>query len=168
MGQVNPSTTVVRLLVSVSVITWLSSMNVHQAAETQTGTSFLPGSDWPMYRRDPELTAASPLRGGLGQTPRVVWSVDLGGPHVPVESVVVRDVTGDGQDEFLTLSADTASCRNSRGKMLWTLDNFLHPSIVDVRDFAGDGSRGSLLTTTRAGKVDTYMVNGRTGNATRL
>ena len=108
-GQVKQSTTVVRLLVLVSVITWLSSMNVYQAAETQPGKSFLAGSDWPMYRHDPELTAATPLRGGLGQTPRVAWSVDLGGPHVPRSRSIVRDVTGDGQDEFLTLSA-TASC----------------------------------------------------------
>src|SRR5260370_4648086 len=42
-----------------------------------------PGSDWPMYRRDPALTAVSPLRGGLGEAPQVAWSLDLGGPKVP-------------------------------------------------------------------------------------
>src|SRR5205807_1241936 len=66
-GQELPSANVVRLLMSLTAITWLSSMNVHQAAETRPSTSFLPGSDWPMYRHDPELTAASPLRGGLGE-----------------------------------------------------------------------------------------------------
>jgi hypothetical protein len=39
---------------------------------------------------------------------------------------------------------------------------------VDVRDFAGDGSPGILLTTFLAGKLDTYMVCGRTGKATHL
>jgi hypothetical protein len=128
----------------------------------------LPGSDWPMYRRDPALTAISPLRGGLAQAPQVAWSLDLGGPKVPAERVVVRDVTGDGQDEFLTLSVDTVTCRDSRGRVLWTLADFLNANVVDVRDFAGDGSRGILLTTFLAGKTDAYMVSGRTGKATHL
>src|SRR4029078_2311734 len=59
---------------------------------------FQAGSDLPMYRPDPALTAASPIRGGLAEAPRVAWSLELGGPHVPSESVVVRDVTGDGRD----------------------------------------------------------------------
>jgi hypothetical protein len=129
---------------------------------------FQAGSDWPMYRHDPALTAASPIRGGLAEAPRVAWSLELGGPHVPSESVVVRDVTGDGRDEFLTLAADSVACRDNRGRLLWKLDNFLNPAILDVLDFAGDGSRGIVLTTSRAGKVDTYMVNGRTGKATHL
>jgi hypothetical protein len=121
-----------------------------------------------MYRHDPALTAASPIRGGLTEAPRVAWSLDLGGPHVPSESVVVRDVTGDGRDEFLTLAADSVTCRDSRGQLLWKLDNFLSPAIIDTLDFAGDGSRGILRTTSRAGKVDTYVVSGRTGKATHL
>jgi outer membrane protein assembly factor BamB len=138
------------------------------AEEKPAGPAFLAGSDWPMYRHDPALSAASPIRGGLGEAPRVAWSLDLGGPHVPSEAVVVRDVTGDGQDEFLTSTADSVTCRDNRGKLLWKLDNFLNPTVLDVLDFAGDGSRGLLLTTTRAGKVDTYMVSGRTGKATHL
>ncbi|HEY7311865.1 MAG TPA: hypothetical protein VH643_21050 [Gemmataceae bacterium] len=127
-----------------------------------------PSSDWPMYRHDPALTAVSPLRGGLAEAPQPAWSLDLGGPKVPAERVVVRDVTGDGQDEFLTLSADTVTCRDSRGRVLWTLPHFLSANVVDVRDFVGDGSRGILLTTFLAGKTDTYMVGGRTGKATHL
>jgi hypothetical protein len=121
-----------------------------------------------MYRHDPALTGFSPLKGGLANAPRVAWSVDLGGPNVPQESVFVRDVTGDGRDDFLTVSADKVVCRDNRGRLLWKLDNFLNVTVVDVQNFAGDGSRGILLTTTRAGKVDTYMVNGRTGRATHL
>ena len=48
------------------------------------------------------------------------------------------------------------------------LTNFLNANIVDVRDFVGDGSLGILLTTFLAGKLDTYMVCGRTGKATHL
>jgi hypothetical protein len=121
-----------------------------------------------MYRHDPALSATSPLRGGLAEAPRVAWSLDLGGPHVPPESVVVRDVTGDGWEDFLTVAADSVTCRDSRGQLLWKLDNFLNPAVFDVLDFAGDGSRGILLTTTRAGKVDTYLVSGKTGKAVHL
>src|SRR5437879_5011008 len=85
-----------------------------------------PGGDWPMYRRDPALTAVSPLRGGLANAPEVAWSIDLGGPRTLAERVVVRDVTGDGQDEFLTVRADTITCRDNRGRVLWKLDNFLN------------------------------------------
>jgi hypothetical protein len=127
-----------------------------------------PASDWRMYRHDEALTAASPIRGGLGESPQVVWSIDLGGPQIPAESIIVRDVTGDGRDEFLAIGNDTVTCRDSRGQMLWKLDNMLNPSVVDVRDFAGDGSRGIFLTTARGGKVDAYMVSGRTGRATHL
>src|SRR6476619_5784440 len=122
---------------------------VAAAEEKPPAAAFLAGSDWPMYRHDPALSAESPLRGGLAEAPRVAWSLDLGGPHVPSESVVVRDVTGDGRDEFLALTADSVACRDNRGRLLWKLDNFLNPAILDVLDFAGDGSRGILLTTSR-------------------
>jgi hypothetical protein len=138
------------------------------AEEKPPAPGFAAGSDWPMYRHDPALTAASPIRGDLAEAPRVAWSLELGGPHVPSESVVVRDVTGHGRDEFLAVAADSVTCRDSRGRLLWKLDGFLNPTILDVLDFAGDGSRGILLTTSRAGRVDTYMVSGRTGEATRL
>jgi outer membrane protein assembly factor BamB len=125
-------------------------------------------TDWPMYRHDPGLSAVSPVRGSLGEKPEIAWSLDLGGPHVVAESLRVCDVIGDGREEFITLRSDTVTCRDSRGKQLWKLDNFLNPSIVDVRDFVGDGSRGILMTTTRAGRIDAYMVSGRTGKATHL
>lgn len=127
-----------------------------------------PGSDWPMYRHDPALSAEFPVSGGLATKPNVVWSVDLGGPAIPSEQIVIRDVTGDGHEEILALSADSVVCRDSYGKQLWKLESFLSPTIIDILDFVGDGSRGILLTSTRAGRVDTFMVNGRTGRATHL
>src|SRR5262245_29805734 len=138
------------------------------AEEKPPSHPFPAGSDWPMYRHDAELSGISPLRGDLAEAPALAWSLDLGGPHLPSESVVVRDVTGDGQDEFWSLRADSIACRDSRGRLLWKQDNFLNPTIIEIHDFAGDGSRGILLTTTRAGKVDTYLVNGRTGKAHHL
>jgi hypothetical protein len=81
---------------------------------------------------------------------------------------MLRDVTGEGHDQFLTLSADTITCRDSHGRTLWKLTDFPNAQVVDVRDFAGDGSRGVLLTTSFAGKQDTYMVLGRTGRAMHL
>src|SRR5207302_7299141 len=36
------------------------------------------------------------------------------------------------------------------------------------RDYAGDGGRGILLTKTVGGRVETFMVNGRTGRSTHL
>jgi hypothetical protein len=157
------------LLAAVAAVLW-SVFRVSEPEHTREKPPSLPlpGSDWPMYRHDPELTAVSPLRGGLGEAPQVAWSLDLGGPNIAAESVLVRDVTGDGQDEFLTTSADTVTCRDSRGQVLWKLEDFLNSRVLDVQDFAGNGSRGLLLTTSRAGKVDTYMVHGRTGKATHL
>jgi hypothetical protein len=79
--------------------------------------------------------------------------------------VLVHDVTGDGRDEVLTLNGDTVACRDGRGLLLWKLDTFPNATVVDVRAFGGNGYRGLLLTTFLAGKLDTYMVSGRTGKA---
>jgi hypothetical protein len=128
----------------------------------------LLGSDWPMYRHDPALSAESPITGGLAEAPSVAWSIDLGGPKLSSESVVIRDVTGDGREDFLAISADSITCRDSRGRLLWRLDSLFNPSVLAILDFAGDGSRGILLTTYRTGKLNTYLVNGRTGKAIHL
>ena len=127
-----------------------------------------PDSDWPTYRRDPALTATSPLKGGLKRAPRIVWSVNLGGPNVPSEQILVKDVNGDGRDEFLALGAETVVCRDGRGHLLWKLEAVPNPRVLDVRDYVGDGSAGILLTTTVAGRDETFMVSGRTGKSVRL
>src|SRR5947208_14885808 len=79
----------------------------------------LPGSDWPMYRHDPALTAASGLRGGFAKAPQVAWSLNLGGANIPSESIVVGDFRGERREEFLALGADAVTCRDSRGQILW-------------------------------------------------
>ena len=63
-------------------------------------------------------------------------------PKVQSESIQVRDVTGDGRDEILILGDDTVECRDASGHRLWRLEGYPKPSVVDVRDYAGDGSRG--------------------------
>lgn len=150
-------------------VTLSGALTVLAAADERPATpAFQPGSDWPMYRRDPALSAESPIVGGLATAPSVAWSIELGGSPVLSESVVVRDVTGDGREEFLTFAADSVVCRDSRGQPLWRLDNFLNPTLIEILDFAGDGSHGIVLTTHRAGVVDMFIVNGRTGKATHL
>jgi hypothetical protein len=160
-------TEVLSLLIAVLILIRFCDKSV-VLAEEPPAEPLPPGSDWPMYRHDPALTAVSPLRGGFDEAPTLAWSLDLGGPKVVAEKIVVHDVTGDAQDEFLTVSAETVNCRDSRGRLLWKLESFLNASVVDVRDFAGDGSRGVLLTTSLPGKLDTYMVSGRTGKAIHL
>lgn len=125
-------------------------------------------TDWPMYRHDTALSATASFQGGFSEAPRVAWSLDLGGPNVSAEYVIVRDVTGEGREDFLTISSDCVTCRDARGNVRWKLENYLNVSVVQILDFADDGSRGILLTTYRAGKIDTYMVNGRTGKSTHL
>jgi outer membrane protein assembly factor BamB len=128
----------------------------------------IAGGDWPTYRHDAALSAVSPLAGGLGRAPRLRWSVDLGGPRVPSDTVLIRDVTGDGRDEILTLGRDSMECRDASGRRSWWLEGYPIPSVLDIRDFAGDGSRGILLSTTRGGRVEVFMVSGRSGRPISL
>ena len=123
---------------SLVVFAWLGVLAPATAKE-----QYIVGSDWPTYRHDAALSAISPLKGGLGQPPRVAWSIDLGGPRIPSESVLVRDVTGDGRDEILILGSDTVECRRRRRDAGSGCSRAIPtPSVVDVRDYAGDGSRG--------------------------
>jgi hypothetical protein len=128
----------------------------------------VPGDDWPTYRHDATLSATSPLKGGLGRAPHVVWTVDLGGPRLPAETILIRDVTGDGRDELLILGADSLECREATGRRLWMLKGYPKPSAIDIRDYRGDGSRGILLSTARGGRVDVFMVAGRSGRSIPL
>ncbi len=129
--------------VSLVAFAWLGVLA--PAAEPK----YAPGSDWPSYRHDATLSGISPLKGGLARSPRVVWSVDLGGPRLPSETIRIRDVTGDGRDEILILGLASIECRDARGARLWVLEGVPSPSVLDIRDYAGDGSRGILLSTAR-------------------
>src|SRR5437773_12055073 len=96
--------------IAIILVTLLAHLSIIPAADPHP----LPGSDWPMYRHDPALTAASPLRGGFAKAPHVAWTVELGGANIPSESIVVGDFRGVGREEFLALSAEAVTCRDSR------------------------------------------------------
>ena len=107
-------------------------------------------------------------RAGSGRPPRVAWSIDLGGPRIQAATALIRDVTGDGQDDILILGNDTVECRQATGLKVWKLEGYSSPSVVDIRDYAGDGGRGIVLTTTVGGRVETFMIDGRSGRSIRL
>src|SRR5262245_2419503 len=101
-------------------------------------------TDWPRIRRDAQLTGLSPLKGGLDRAPREIWSVDLGGPMMGVESVRIEDINGDGHTELLRVRKDGLISQDLRGKKLWEAAGLTSPVIQEIRDFAGDGGRGIL------------------------
>jgi hypothetical protein len=145
----------------------MGSADEKKAVATPAATP-ASSTDWPTYRHDAGLTGISPLKGGFAQAPTVAWSLNLGGPRQASEQISLRDVTGDGHDELLTVGAETVTCRNALGTVMWKLEGYPSPAIVDVRDYAGDGSLGILLSTYLAGRNETFMVSGRTGKAVSL
>jgi len=127
-----------------------------------------PGGLWPRYRHDAGLTGFSPLKGGLGQAPKALWTVDLGGSSAPAEKVRVQDINGDGHDELLRILPDRLICQNVRGQKLWQTDGLNDPVVRDIRDFAGDGTRGLLLTSDTGTERQIYIVSGKTGKKSLL
>lgn len=60
-----------RAFVQATVCTGAAGL-VAAAGEQSAAPAFLVGSDWPMYRQDPPLSAASPIRGGLAEEQCIV------------------------------------------------------------------------------------------------
>jgi hypothetical protein len=77
-----------RAFVQATVCTGAAGL-VAAAGEPSAVPAFLAGSDWPMYRHDPALSAASPIRGGLAEAPRV----DPTHPR-PTQAAVSRNPPG--------------------------------------------------------------------------
>src|SRR5207245_1598042 len=123
---------------------------------------------WPRYRHDGGLTGFSPLKGGLGEAPKILWSVDLGGASVAAEQVRLEDINGDGHDELLRILPDRLICQDVRGEKLWETDGLANPIVRDIRDFAGDGTRGLLLTANTGTESQIYMISGKTGKKSLL
>ena len=130
--------------------------------------SRIPGADWPAYRRDRTLSGFSPLCGDLREAPHSNWRVDLGGTNRLLETVLLNDVNGDGQDELLRILPGQIICQNIHGKPLWTTDNLPQPKVTAIRDFAGDGTRGLLVDTYTGVEHAQYLISGLTGHATLL
>jgi hypothetical protein len=127
-----------------------------------------PNSLWPRYRHDSGLTGFSPLKGDLGQAPKLLWSVDLGGPLASAERVRFEDINGDGQNELLRILPDRLICQDVRGRKLWEADGLTQSNVRDIRDFAGDGTRGLLVASDTGTEVQIYMVNGKSGKKSLL
>jgi len=127
-----------------------------------------PSGLWPRYRHDGGLTGFSPLKGGLGEAPKILWTVDLRGPSVAVEQVRLEDINGDGHDELLRILPDRLICQDVRGRKLWETDGLANPIVRDIRDFAGDGTRGLLLTANTGTESQIYLVSGKTGKKSLL
>jgi hypothetical protein len=126
------------------------------------------GSDWPSIRHDGALTGQSPLRGGLGQAPIEKWSVDLGGPMYPSENTLIQDVNGDGKTEVLRATSGSLVCQTLAGKVIWQLKNIKKPIVKDIRDYAGNGGRGILITYTEGLGTVYMMIDGKNGKTARL
>ncbi len=126
------------------------------------------GADWPRIRRDAQLTGFSPLKGGLDRAPHEMWSADLGGPMVGLETVRIEDINGDGHTKVLRVRKDGLICQDLRGKKLWEALGLAAPVIQDIRDFAGDGGRGILVEYMDGLKTVRAMIDGKTGERADL
>ena len=134
---------------------------------TQRPTT-VPQAEWPAYRRDAGLTGFSPLVGGLTEAPRSRWAYDLGGAIQNTEQVQLVDLNGDGSDELLRVLPDRLICQSVRGETLWETERLSDPQVIQIRDFAGDGTRGVLLASNTGVADHRYLVSGTTGKATLL
>jgi hypothetical protein len=150
---------------------------LHKFGHASIGLLFLPllvshaaepENLWPRYRHDAALTGFSPLKGGLAQAPKVLWTVDLGGPSAAAEQVRLEDFNGDGQDELLRILPDRLICQDVQGRKLWETDGLSNPAVRDVQDFAGDGTRGILVSANTGTENQIYMVSGKSGKKSLL
>ena len=132
------------------------------------GVGAIPPGDWPAYRRDGGLTGFSPLRAGLATAPRKRWTYDLGGMPRNVEQVRLLDLNGDGRAELLRVLTDRLICQSVEGEPLWESQILDQPQLVLVRDFAGDGTRGLLVSSSNGVEHRRYLLSGTTGKATFL
>ncbi|MBC8353821.1 MAG: hypothetical protein H8E66_17615 [Planctomycetes bacterium] len=148
---------------------WCGRLHRPRSAQgLKLAPSAVPAAVWPAYRRDPGLTGFSPLVGGLAEAPRKRWTHDLGGTSTSTEQVQLVDVNGDGCDELLRVLADRLVCQNVRGDELWETHELAQPQVIQIRDFAGDGTRGLLIASSTGVAHHRYMVSGTTGNASLL
>src|SRR5689334_1329406 len=146
-----------------NVILFVSVLSLMTVSVLAAPPGKIVGADWPRIRHDSQLTGLSPLKGGLEKAPHEIWSVDLGGPMVGYESVRIEDVNGDGKTEVLRVRKDGLICQDLQGKKLWEAGGLTTPTVIDIRDFAGDGGRGILVEYMDGLKVVRAMIDGKTG-----
>ena len=115
--------------------------------------------DWPMYRRDRQLTSFAPGTGRILK-PAVVWERYLGAPEV---ELVQRgriaanevDLDGDGHVERYRVSGKTLTITDLAGRVLWThtVDGLPLGGNVRVARFLPD--RKGLQIATFSSRMDT-------------
>jgi hypothetical protein len=155
-----------RLLATLFVCaTWLGDC---PAQETQQEAASIPAAEWPGYRRDAGLTGFSPLTGGLAAPPCRQWTYDLGGASTNIEQVQLVDLNGDGRHELLRVLRDRIICQSVHGAPMWETTKLAQPQVVDIRDFAGDGRRGLLVSASDGVAHHRYIVSGSTGKTVLL
>lgn len=152
-----------RFLLLISLILLLIELDLASFAHAAD-----PGGLWPRYRHDGGLTGFSPLKGGLGKVPKVLWTADLGGRSRPAENVRLEDFNGDGHDELLRILPDRLICQDVRGRKLWETDGLDNPVVREIRDFAGDGTRGLLISADTGTEAQIFLVSGKTGKKSLL
>lgn len=156
----------------VAVVVLAGVVGVSSGQESVKGlklaSSGVLAAEWPAYRRDPGLTGFSPLVGGLAEAPHKRWTYDLGGASTNTEQVQLVDVNGDGRDELLRVLTDRLICQSVHGDKLWETQQFAQPQVIQIRDFAGDGTRGLLIASSTGVAHHRYMVSGTTGKAAFL
>ncbi|MCC7264534.1 MAG: hypothetical protein IT369_18635, partial [Candidatus Latescibacteria bacterium] len=123
---------------------------------------------WPQYRHDDFLSGRFPLRANLAEAPQLRWSADLGGENAPAETWRVEDLDGDGQAELLRLLPDRLVCQDLQGRSRWTSEGLPQARVVEIGDFAGDGSRGLIVDANTGTEVQTFAIDGASGEKALL
>ncbi|MBN1349241.1 hypothetical protein JXJ21_07520 [candidate division KSB1 bacterium] len=113
----------------------------------------LPG-EWPMFRRDRQHSAHSPLKGNLKQ-PQIQWSYSLGGSS---GSEFLDDVNGDDELELLIGIGGRLSAYRLDGSLLWGIP-MENTVIYGMYDLDGDGQKELLI----AGSGVIQVLDGHTG-----
>ena len=101
------------------------------------GTAAGAGSDWPMWRRDPQNTGHSPVPGNMNRTPEILWKYFVGGYASQAQGL---DIDGDGQDEVIYLSAGRIKAIDMTGDEIWATPALGISSIIETVDLGLDGS----------------------------
>ncbi len=126
-----------------------------------------PG-DWPFFRHDPQLTGIYPDPGHFSAIPREAWSLSLGAKEKKQERARVADVDGDGLAEILLTRDQSIVCLGRDGTQRWEAANLPNAKITDVRDLAGDGTRGILVWSDTGLESTRWVLAGATGEAVKL
>ena len=91
--------------------------------------------EWPMPRRDKNLTARSPGKANI-KNPEVIsrFQYDTNGKV----DVIAQDINGDGVAEYLFCESGKIKVRDNNGHIIWET-SIINPQILGIYDLSGDG-----------------------------